>query len=104
MSAGQLLKSARLAHGLTQARLALRAGTSQAAISRIENGAVSPAVSTLEGLLALMGYEVELGLSETERGADSGLAGLMDDMTPADRMGTAASWANLVGSARRVDG
>ena len=52
MTAGQLLREARERHGLTQRQLAIRARTSQAAISRIERGLVSPTIETLEKLLA----------------------------------------------------
>lgn len=46
--------------GLTQAALARRAGTSQATISAYESGAKSPAVITLERLLAATGHALEL--------------------------------------------
>lgn len=59
--AGQFLRSVRLRHGLTQRQLADHARTSQAAISRIERGTVSPTVETLARLLDLMGEELELG-------------------------------------------
>ena len=58
---GQLLRDARRRHGLTQQQLASRARTSQAAISRIERGLVSPSVATLAQLLDLMGEELTLG-------------------------------------------
>ena len=47
MTAAELLRDARRRHGLTQRQLAARARTSQAAISRIERGLVSPTVGTL---------------------------------------------------------
>ena len=60
MDAGSLLRDARRRHKLTQAQLAARAHTSQAAISRIERGLVSPTVATLRNLLALLGEELVL--------------------------------------------
>ena len=45
---------------LTQSALAHRAGTSQAAVARYESGASSPAVATLERLLAACGRTLEL--------------------------------------------
>ncbi|MDP9227535.1 MAG: helix-turn-helix domain-containing protein, partial [Actinomycetota bacterium] len=39
---GQLLREARRRHGVSQKRLAIRAGTTQSAISRIEGDRVSP--------------------------------------------------------------
>jgi transcriptional regulator with XRE-family HTH domain len=61
---GALLAAVRKRHGLTQAQLAARAGTSQAAISRIERNAVSPSVSTLGQLLDLMGERLVLDAAE----------------------------------------
>lgn len=60
MKAGELLRSVRLRHGLSQARLARRAGTSQAAISKIERDLVSPSFETLDGIFAAMGERLEL--------------------------------------------
>src|SRR5215213_2371072 len=51
---GHLLREARRRHGVSQARLAIRAGTTQSAISRIERDQVSPTVETLRGLLRLI--------------------------------------------------
>lgn len=45
---GDLLRTAREAAGISQKQLADRLGTQQSAISRIEQGRVSPTVSTLE--------------------------------------------------------
>ena len=61
MTPGELLRAARRRHGLTQAQLAARARTSQAAISRIERDVVSPSIATLAQLLDLMGEELVLG-------------------------------------------
>lgn len=58
--AGWLLRSRRLAHGLSQRELALRAGTRQATISRIENGHEVPTTERLDQLLAAMGERLEL--------------------------------------------
>lgn len=73
MSAGQLLRDARKRHGLTQRQLAIRARTSQAAISRIERGVVSPTVDTLAELLWLMNEELELGAKPVDWGHDATL-------------------------------
>ncbi len=70
MTAGELLRSARERHGLTQAQLAARARTSQPAISRIERGAVSPSVATLAWLLHLLGEELVLAAEAIEDGHD----------------------------------
>lgn len=51
----RLVADARRSAGLTQAQLAVRAGTSQAAISRIERGLESPTVDRLAQLLTVAG-------------------------------------------------
>lgn len=55
-----LISECRAKAGLTQAELARRAGTSQATISAYENGAKSPAMATLERILAVTGHSLEL--------------------------------------------
>lgn len=68
MTAGELLRATRRKHGLTQRQLAIRARTSQAAISRIERDVVSPSIATLAELLRLMNEELVLDA----RGVDWG--------------------------------
>jgi transcriptional regulator with XRE-family HTH domain len=58
MSPGELVASLRHRHGLSQRALAVRARTSQAWISRVERGEVSPSVESLERLLGVMGEEL----------------------------------------------
>jgi transcriptional regulator with XRE-family HTH domain len=70
VTAGELLRDARRRHGLTQRQLAIRARTSQAAVSRIERGVVSPTVDTLAELLWLMNEQLELGAEPVNWGHD----------------------------------
>ena len=67
------MREARRRHGLTQRQLAARARTSQAAISRIERGLVSPSVDTLAGLLWLMNERLVLGAEPVDWGHDATL-------------------------------
>ncbi|MGO9909079.1 MAG: helix-turn-helix domain-containing protein [Solirubrobacteraceae bacterium] len=60
MRAGELVRGLRERHGLSQAALAYRAGTTQQAISRIEQGKVSPTVDMLAHLAAACGEELVL--------------------------------------------
>lgn len=60
MDAGELLRGRRLAHGLSQRELAIRAGTRQSTISRIETGREIPTVDRLDGLLVAMGEHLHL--------------------------------------------
>jgi transcriptional regulator with XRE-family HTH domain len=63
MTSGDLIREARSRHGLSQRRLARRAGASQAWISRLERNEVSPSIESLERLLLVMGETLHL---ETE--------------------------------------
>lgn len=60
MDAGALLRNRRLAAGVSQHDLALRAGTRQATISRIENGHEIPTVERLNQLLHALGERLVL--------------------------------------------
>ena len=57
-------------HGLSQERLAIRAGTTQSAISRIEQERGSPTVKTLAELLRLLGEDLVLSLEPRDAGID----------------------------------
>jgi transcriptional regulator with XRE-family HTH domain len=60
MTSGALIRDARRRHGLSQRGLALRSGSSQAWISRLERGEVSPSVESLDRLLMVMGESLRL--------------------------------------------
>jgi transcriptional regulator with XRE-family HTH domain len=60
VDAGALVRERRRAHGLSQTELAIRAGTRQATISRIENGHEVPTVDRLDRLLTALGERLEL--------------------------------------------
>ena len=53
---GELIREARLRSGLSQRSVARRAGTSQAAISRIERGLEQPTFERVEQILAGLGW------------------------------------------------
>ncbi len=72
MSIGELITAARSNAGLTQAELAQRAGTSQAAVARYESDRVSPSVSTLERVLRAAGEQLMIS---SEPGAQLDLSG-----------------------------
>lgn len=97
-SAAVLLWEARARHGISQERLALRAGTSQDAISRIERGVESPTVERLAHLLMVLGERLELGaVPLAERKADG------TQLTVRERLREAASW-NLVATRLEIAG
>lgn len=91
MTPGELLRDARRRHGLTQGQLAARARTSQAAISRIERGLVSPSVETLRTLLDLMGEELVLDARAIDYGHDRTLNHQNLQFTPEQRIDRQAS-------------
>lgn len=71
MTAAALVRESRKRHGLNQASLARRCRTSQTHISRIERGAVSPSIETLEKILHTMGERLELRATPGPRGNES---------------------------------
>jgi transcriptional regulator with XRE-family HTH domain len=107
MTAGELLREARLRHGLTQKQLAIRAGSTQSAISRIERGHVSPTVETLEALLHQMNEELILGTQEVDWGFDRTLYDVTLARSVEQRIRDAGAWATFVlrnrGIARGAD-
>jgi transcriptional regulator with XRE-family HTH domain len=99
---GQLLRDARRRHGLTQTQLAARARTSQAAISRIERGLVSPSVNTLATLFDLLGEELELTAHPIDYGHDRTLLRENLRYTPRERIDRQASWSRGVRELQRA--
>lgn len=55
---------------VSQAALAVRAGTSQSYVSRVESGAVVPSVGQLEHLLHCLGYELRFDVAPLARRSD----------------------------------
>jgi transcriptional regulator with XRE-family HTH domain len=58
MTSGQLIRSARLQAGLTQAELAERLGVPASSIGRWENDTVEPGYSTLRQVLQACGFDI----------------------------------------------
>ncbi len=94
MTPGQLLREARRRHGVTQAQLAIRAGTKQSAISRIESDKASPTVDTLRELLHLLGEDLALGSQERDWGIDRTLIRERFALTPAERVDYGLAFAD----------
>jgi transcriptional regulator with XRE-family HTH domain len=89
---------------LTQAQLATRAGTSQAAISRIERGVVSPSMATLERLVSLVGDELTASTAAVDYGFDLTLIRDNLRLTPEQRIRKQAAFANKVRELQREIG
>lgn len=95
VSASKLLREARVRAGLTQRDLAIRAGLSQPAISRLERGDRSLTVETLERLLLLMGERLELRTSTLSRRYDQAHLAAEARLTPGERLERAFAWTRF---------
>lgn len=97
MDAAAILRYARRRSGLTQRALAGRAGVPQPAIARIERGAVSPRLDTLQPLLASAGFTLELTPRAGE-GIDRTLIRASLERSPEERVRAAGkAGRNLAG-------
>jgi transcriptional regulator with XRE-family HTH domain len=90
------LREARRRHGVSQKRLAIRAGTTQSAISRIEKGRISPTVETLRELLYLLGEDLALGSETRDGGIDVTLNEGSLERSPTERLEYGEAFANQV--------
>jgi transcriptional regulator with XRE-family HTH domain len=75
----------------------LRAGTTQAAISRIERGLVSPTFATLRELLLAMGEEPVLDSRRLPTDWDPAHMRSTLARTPEERLALALSWNRMAG-------
>jgi transcriptional regulator with XRE-family HTH domain len=97
VNAGHLIRERRLANGLTQAQLALRAGSTQGAISRLERGELSPTIETIERLLAVMGEQAEFVVRRSRLDYDLKRLRALRSLQPAERLAQAIAWNRLAG-------
>jgi transcriptional regulator with XRE-family HTH domain len=97
----ELIRTTREHHGLSQRRLALRAGTTQAAVSRIERGLVSPTFTTLRELMLAMGEEPVLSSQRLPTDWDPMHMASTLERTPEERLALALSWNRM--AARLAD-
>ncbi|MBS1863599.1 MAG: helix-turn-helix transcriptional regulator [Actinobacteria bacterium] len=67
---GELLREARIRHGLSQEKLAIRAGTTQSAIARIEHDKISPSIKTMTALFQAMEEDFVFGVRPRDWGVD----------------------------------
>jgi transcriptional regulator with XRE-family HTH domain len=84
MSAASILQHARKKANLSQRELARRAGATQATISRIEDGLISPRFDTLERLLEACGYQLD-AIPRRGEGVDRSAIRELLRSTPAQR-------------------
>jgi transcriptional regulator with XRE-family HTH domain len=94
---GRLIRERRLAHGLTQSQLALRAGSTQAAVSRLERDEISPTYDNLTRLLAVMGEEPRIAAHRQDSGFDRARLRSLRERPAEERLLLAISWNRLAG-------
>lgn len=102
MTPGELIRETRIRHGLSQTRLALRAGTRQSAISRLEKDEISPSLETLEHLMNAMGESVRLGSDRIEGRFDPLHLSASRERDPGERLELAISWNRTAGELSEV--
>jgi transcriptional regulator with XRE-family HTH domain len=95
LEVGSALREAREQQGLSQRRLALRAGTSQDAISRIERGVEAPTLERFERLLLAMGQRLALDIESLESRVSTDELAASAQLTPAERLREAIGWNEL---------
>jgi transcriptional regulator with XRE-family HTH domain len=104
VSPGAFARERRRAHGLTQAQLALRAGTTQAALSRLERDEVSPTFDSLARLLEALGEVPQLSAVRPALDVDAQRLRAVQARPPAERVELAMSWNRLAGEIARAGG
>ena len=90
-----LVREARKRAGLTQVRLAERAGVPQSTVARIESGARTPSTDLVERLVRAAGFEIRVGLGELDPQTSSLFERTLK-CTPAERLAAAARAARFV--------
>jgi ribosome-binding protein aMBF1 (putative translation factor) len=64
---GGQIRRLRDTHGISQAELGRRIGSTQPAIARLEAGRVSPTLETLDRVAAALGVELVIGFEDAQR-------------------------------------
>lgn len=95
-SPGELLREARIRHELSQEQLAIRAGTTQSAIARIERDRTSPSIKTLTNLFQAMEEDFVFGARPRDWGVDLGLNHANLELTPTGRLERQLGFADFV--------
>jgi transcriptional regulator with XRE-family HTH domain len=95
MTPAELVRTTRSELGLSQRQLAYRAGMTQAAVSRIERGTVSPSFSTLRELMHAMGREPVLSAERIDVDRDPVHTRSARERTPEERLRLAIGWNRL---------
>jgi len=101
---GAILQAARARAGLSQRRLAQRAGTTQSVVARIELGETSPTWQTLTRLVAAAGFELDTRITVRPVAGSH----MLDDvarilsLTPEQRLREVANASRFASAVRRA--
>jgi transcriptional regulator with XRE-family HTH domain len=95
-SPGVLLREARIRHELSQEQLAIRSGTTQSAIARIERDRISPSIKTLTALFQAMEEDFVFGARRRDWGVDLSLNHLNLEHTPTQRLERGLGFSDVV--------
>jgi transcriptional regulator with XRE-family HTH domain len=98
-----MLRMVRERSGLSQRRLAVRAGTSQDAISRIERGVEAPTLERFEQLMLAMGRRLVLDVEPLKSPVPADELAVSARLTPTERLHEAIGW-NLMASQLAIAG
>jgi transcriptional regulator with XRE-family HTH domain len=93
---GRLLREARIRHELSQEQLAIRAGTTQSAIARIERDRTSPSIKTMTALFQAMEEDFVFGARPRDWGADLTLNDKNLEFTSAGRLERGLGFADEI--------
>jgi transcriptional regulator with XRE-family HTH domain len=93
---GELLREARLRHELSQEQLAIRAGTTQSAIARIERDRASPSIKTMTELFKAMEEDFVFGARPRDWGVDLTLNHQNFRFTPMERIERGLGFADEI--------
>lgn len=92
---GEIVREVRERRGISRRSLARRAGTSPAAIARLESGAESPSFERFEGLLLVMGARPVLSTAPLEHRYDLNDLALERATDPEARLRGSLSWNRM---------
>lgn len=93
---GELLRQARIRHELSQEQLAIRAGTTQSAIARIEHDHTSPSIKTMTALFQAMEEDFVFGARPRDWGVDLTLNALNLEYSATGRLERQLGFADQI--------
>lgn len=97
---GGLLRETRVRHRLSQAQLAVRAGTTQSAIARIEHDRTSPSIKTMTTLFQAMGEDFVFAARPRDWGVDLTLNRKNLEHTPTERVERGLGFSDVIREVR----